>query len=274
MRTFPVKSMISCLLIFFGFVKFSIDECLRYKVESDSKGKVILVTGANSGLGYHTSLFLAKEGALVTMACRSKDKCEEAKRSIISIAPHAQVEARVLDLSSFQSIRQFSAEFKAAHSHLDVLVNNAGIMAIPAREITKDGLESQIGTNHFGHFLLTSLLFPIIAKKGRIVNQSNSAHEFAASNFVFNDLLSEKSYEAWSAYGNSKAANLLFTYELNQRLAQAGNTREIISVAVHPGYPATSLQAGKLPLWEYMSALFALKGEHRALSQNEGNILI
>ncbi len=253
------------------FVRFAMLEVSNYRIDTPNIwGKVIVVTGANSGLGYHTSEFLAKKGAFVVMACRSKSRCEDAKAKILTNLPTATIDTLVLDLSSFQSVKDFVANFSAKYSTLDVLVNNAGIMAVPTRELTKDGIESQIGTNHFGHFLLTGLLLPLIAKGGRIVNHSSSAHYFAKSNFVFQDLQSEQNYDPWTAYGNSKAANLLFTYELNRRLAESSDERGIISVAVHPGYTNTNLQTGTFPFHEYANAFVAMKGEHGALAQNEG----
>lgn len=117
---------------------------------------------------------------------------------------------------------------------IDVLINNAGVMALANREVTADGFEMQIGTNHFGHFYLTLLLHPKMKKNGRIVNHSSMAHHFAKDRFEVSDLMSKESYSSWEAYGNSKLANLLFTYEFNQRLKQ--HKKKVIVVAVHPGY--------------------------------------
>jgi len=170
-----------------------------------------------------------------------------------------------LNLASFESIRQFSKDFEEEYGSLDVLINNAGIMALPTRETTVDGIEAQVGTNQFGHFLLTSLLYPLIKQNGRIINHSSGAHRLTSSVYM-EDFLSEKSYSAWVAYGNSKAANLLFTYELNDRLNAIGNPKNIISVAVHPGYTATNLQVN-LHLSSIGNALFGMKGEDGSLSQ-------
>ncbi len=252
------------------FVRTAMNECTKFEVPHLSGDSIILITGANSGLGYHTALSLAKAGAHVVMGCRSSSKCAEAKQNIINTVPEAKVDIMTLDLSSFHSIRLFAKEFRHRYDHLNVLVNNAGIMAVPTREVTKDGLESQIGTNHFGHFLLTVLLLPLITSNGRIINHSSSAHQFAATNFTFNDLLSEKSYDPWTAYGNSKSANLLFTYELNKRLSHSKDDRNIISIAVHPGYTSTNLQADRMPFWEHLNHLFAMHGHDGALSQIDG----
>jgi NAD(P)-dependent dehydrogenase (short-subunit alcohol dehydrogenase family) len=253
------------------FSRLAILECKKYVIEPQN-GKIVLITGANSGLGYHTSLELARAGASVIMGCRSKIKCDEAKASVLKQVPNGSIESMVLDLSSFQSVKAFTTSFMSKYDRLDVLVNNAGIMGIPKRETTVDGLESQIGTNHFGHFMLTALLFPIISKNGRIVNHSSGAHHMAAPDFPFSNIQSETSYDPWVAYGNSKAANLLFTYELNNRLARSSDSRGIISVALHPGYTNTNLQAGRFPLWEYANALFAMRPADGALSQIEAAV--
>lgn len=264
-------------------MKIAMLECDTYRIPRQSSSKIILITGGNSGLGYHTAAALAGAGAHVVLACRNLDKCNAAKDLIVGTGSSASVDTMVLDLSSFKSVKSFSKAFKNKYDHLDVLVNNAGIMAVPERELTEDGLELQIGTNHFGHFLLTSLLFPLISKNGRIVNHSSGAHAMAESSFPFDDMLSEKSYSAWGAYGNSKAANLMFTYELNRRILEAQDqednnvdnanaNRSIISVAVHPGYTATNLQTDKMPFWEQLNYLFAMKGIDGALSQIEAAV--
>jgi NAD(P)-dependent dehydrogenase (short-subunit alcohol dehydrogenase family) len=232
--------------------------------------KVIIITGANSGLGYYTALSLAERKAHVLLACRSLQKCDAAKNDILQTYANASVSTMALDLSSFQSIRTFVDNVKAVHSHVDVLINNAGIMAVNPREVTADGLEAQIGVNHFGHFLLTCLLFPLLAKNGRIVNHSSGAHNFHASTFPYFNLQSEDNYEPWTAYGNSKVANLLFTFELNRKLMRGRNSKGIISIAVHPGYTATNLQNGKYPFWDVANSWIGMKGEDGALSQIMG----
>jgi NAD(P)-dependent dehydrogenase (short-subunit alcohol dehydrogenase family) len=203
-------------------------------------GKTVLITGANSGLGYEAALALAGKGAQVLLACRDQGKGAAAVAQIRSAHPQAAVELVPLDLASLADIRRCAAAVGAAHPRLDVLMNNAGVMALPQRA-TADGFEMQIGTNHFGHFALTGLLLErlLAAPAGRIVTLSSGAHR--AGRMRFDDLHFKTGYGPWTAYGQSKLANLLFTYELQRRLAAAGATA--ISVAAHPGYAATNLQA-------------------------------
>jgi len=206
----------------------------------DLGGKTIIVTGGNSGIGYEAVKQLARKGAQVVLACRDMEKARAAIASIASEQPRASVEAMALDLASLASVRSFAATFLAAHTTLDVLCNNAGVMALPYRK-TADGFEMQFGTNHLGHFALTGLLLePLLATPGaRVVNVSSGAHRMGSIHF--DDLQWERSYRRWGAYGQSKLANLLFTYELQRRCAAAGAS--LISVACHPGYAATNLQA-------------------------------
>ena len=178
-----------------------------------------------------------------------------------------------LDLASFESIKNFSNTIHSKYHSIDVLINNAGVMGIINRELTVDGLEYQIGTNHFGHFLLTSLIFPLLAYNGRIINHSSSL-EFLADftdNFPFNNLQSEIKYDKWLAYGKSKRANLLFTYEINRRLSRS-NPRNIISIAVHPGYTATNIQHCKFIGWEWDNKIFAMRPEDGSLAQIEAAV--
>lgn len=194
----------------------------------DQQGRTVIVTGANSGLGAVAARALAGAGAQVILACRDVDK----GRAVAGeIGDRAQV--RQLDLADLASIREFAAGVDTAH----VLVNNAGVMAVPQRR-TADGFELQIGTNHLGHFALTGLLLGKISE--RIVTVSSGAHTIGAIDL--DDLNWERRpYKRWSAYGQSKLANLLFTFELQRRLTAAGSAK--ISVAAHPGYAATSLQS-------------------------------
>lgn len=206
----------------------------------DLRGKTAVVTGANSGLGYDTALELARKGARVLLACRSKEKTDSAIASIRREVPNAVVEFVALDLADLASVRSASAEIAQRCPKLDLLINNAGVMALPLRR-TKDGFEMQIGTNHLGHFALTGLLLPQLkaAPGSRIVNLASMAHRWTRA-MNLDDLNFERShYMKWDAYGKSKLANLLFTFELDRRLKKA--KVPVLSVAAHPGYSATNL---------------------------------
>ena len=206
---------------------------------ADQTGRTALVTGANSGLGLQTSRRLAQAGATVVMACRNPDKAATALDDVRRAAPDADVSTLALDLASLASVREAAAQMQAGHDHLDLLINNAGVMAIPRRE-TADGFEAQLGTNHLGHFALTGLLIDTVmaTPHSRVVNVSSNAHKMGR--IRFDDLMGERRYERWSAYGQSKLANLLFTLELQRRLTAA--VSGTIAVAAHPGWSATHLQ--------------------------------
>jgi NAD(P)-dependent dehydrogenase (short-subunit alcohol dehydrogenase family) len=236
-------------------------------------GKVYVVTGANSGLGFETARALAQKSARVIMACRNLDKGNAAIAQIKRETPAADLTLVALDLASLASIRKAGAELETLAPKLDGLVNNAGLMALPMTR-TQDGFEMQIGTNHLGHFALTSLLLHTIeAAAGRIVNVSSVMHKIRA--VVVPDDLSfdRRSYEKWAAYGQSKLANLLFTYELERKLVRAG--RKAISLAAHPGYSATELAykgpdaegSGFMRSVMKVSALFAQTQARGALPQ-------
>ena len=203
------------------------------------QGRVAVVTGANSGLGLVTTRELARAGARVIMGCRDATRGAAARSRVVEQVPDAAVDVRRLDLASLASIREFADSLHADVPQLDLLVNNAGVMAIP-RQMTDDGFEMQLGTNHLGHFALTGLLLPsMIHRPGsRVVTVSSSAHK--PGRIDFDDLMGERSYRKWSAYYQSKLANLLFAYELQRRLDAADLAT--ISVAAHPGYSATNLQ--------------------------------
>jgi protochlorophyllide reductase len=200
---------------------------------------VALVTGANSGLGLETVRALAAKGAHVIMACRNADKALEAQKAILVTVPQASLEFASLDLASLNSVREFASSFRETHPRLNLLFNNAGVMAIPRQE-TQDGFERQFGTNHLAHFALTGLLLPTLLStpQSRIVTTSSMAR--FAGKLKFDDLNREKSYSRWEAYGQSKTANLLFAFELQSRLAASGAST--LSVAAHPGYSHTNLQ--------------------------------
>lgn len=203
------------------------------------KGKIALVTGANSGLGYYASLALARKGAHVIMASRSTERAQSALKQIKTEVQGADVVFMPLDLASLASIRALAEEVQKKYDHLDMLINNAGVMGIPRRE-TQDGFEMQFGTNHLGHFALTGLLLGAVqaAPAGRVVTVSSMLHRSGVMNF--DDLMGQKSYDPWRAYSQSKLANLLFAYELQRRLTR-GNSR-VTSLAAHPGYASTNLQ--------------------------------
>ncbi len=205
----------------------------------DLKGKIALVTGANSGLGYYTCLELARKGAHVVLAARNKDKGIAALEKIKSEIPTADLQFMKLDLANIESIKHFADAFIEEYDKLDILINNAGVMAIPLLRTTQ-GFEMQFGTNHLGHFALTSLMLPFIEKTpgARIVNVSSLMHKFGKIHF--DDLNREKSYSKWDAYSQSKLSNLLFSLELHRRLRESGKTTSVMTS--HPGYSATNLQ--------------------------------
>lgn len=201
-------------------------------------GKTIVVTGGNSGIGRDAAKHFARAGASVVIACRNPDKARAALEEIAAVATGTPPEAMTLDLASLASIRAFVDAYLASERPLDVLVNNAGVMAIPYAT-TEDGFEMQMGTNHFGHFALTLPLLPRIdASGGRIVNVASLMHVIG---FIdFENLNAEKGYTRFGAYNRSKLANMLFTFELDRRLKAAGSSS--ICVAAHPGYCDTNLQ--------------------------------
>ena len=227
----------------------------------DQSGKVVIITGANSGIGYEAAGALAKKGATVVMACRNLEKGEAAAKAIIDEGPTGQVVLLHLDLADLSSVRRFADEFSAEYDRLDVLVNNGGIMAVPKGK-TVDGFEMQIGTNHLGHYALSGLLIEMLktTQNARVVTVSSYAHVMGKINF--DDLNSEKSYQRWSAYGRSKLANVLFGYELQRRLAANGHPP--ISLVVHPGYAATNLQRNT-GLFSFANYFFAQSQEMGAL---------
>jgi NAD(P)-dependent dehydrogenase (short-subunit alcohol dehydrogenase family) len=198
----------------------------------DQSGRTAVVTGANSGLGLVSARELARHGASVVLACRNTAKGDQALRAIQAVAPDAQLELAQLDLGDLESVAAFAESFRASHDGLDLLINNAGVMAPPRRE-TKDGFELQLGTNLLGHFALTGRLIGALEGRvdARVVTLSSNAHKMGRIDFE--DLQSEHGYKRWGAYGQSKLADLMFALELDRRLRAAGST--ITSVAAHPG---------------------------------------
>lgn len=212
----------------------------------DQTGRVAIVTGSNTGIGYHTAAALAERGALVVLAVRDLDKGHAAADRINRDCPQAAVEVRQLDLSSLASVREAAEALGAAHPRIDLLINNAGVMYTP-KQTTVDGFELQFGSNHLGHFALTGLLLPkmIRVKGSRVVTVSSMAHRIMAA-IHFDDLQWENGYNRIAAYGQSKLANLMFTFELQRRLA--AKRRATIAVAAHPGTANTELTR-HLPLF-------------------------
>ena len=206
----------------------------------DQSGRVAIVTGANSGIGYETARALTHKGATVIMACRSVEKGQVAAQKIQDEDPQGSVTVMALDLADLSSVRDFAEVFKREFQRLDLLINNAGVMMLPDFTKTADGFEMQFGTNHLGHFALTGLLLETISRTPgvRVVTVSSSAVRYGHMNF--DNLNAEESYDKRGAYGQSKLANLLFTAELQRRFEAAG--LDAITVAAHPGWTTTNLQ--------------------------------
>ena len=213
----------------------------------DMTGRVAVVTGANSGLGLATSRALLKAGAHVVMTMRSAEKAKATHDALVADLGAVAAETLLLDLADLESVRSFAEEFRARHSRLDLLINNAGIMMTDA-QLTIDGFESQLGTNHLGHFALTGhLLERISATPGaRVVTLSSIAHRWGFMEFG-NLMFHNGSYTPRAAYGRSKLANLLFAYELQRRFDAAGV--DAMSVAAHPGTAGTGLADHLFDRW-------------------------
>ncbi|MFO7879313.1 MAG: oxidoreductase [Bacteroidales bacterium] len=212
----------------------------------DMSGKLVVITGANSGLGFETSRVLAKHHAKVIMTGRNEEKLEVARQDILREFPEAQVETKILDLADLSSVQDFSEYMRLHFNRIDVLVNNAGVMATPYGQ-TKDGFELQFGTNHLGHFALTARLFPLLRNTSgsRVVTISSLAAR--KGRIFFDDLMSEKNYNSMTAYRQSKLANLMFAMELNDRLAET--EFRTVSIAAHPGMAETNLFYSTKPNW-------------------------
>jgi len=235
----------------------------------DQAGRLAVVTGANSGLGLVTARELARAGASVVLACRNTEKGERALAQVRAAAPAgADVRLEALDLADLESGKRFAGRLAGEQDKLDLLINNAGVMA-PPRGTTADGFETQFGTNHLGHFALTGRLLGLlsVAAAPRVVTLASAVHRIGT--IKFDDLQRERGYNSWLAYGQSKLANLMFCFELGRRAAQAGSP--LRSYASHPGYAATNLQfAGPTKFYErwFMTAgnqLFAQSAEMGAL---------
>ena len=219
------------------------------------KGRIVIVTGSSSGIGYETVRVLANKQASVIIAVRNLEKGNKALAEIIQQNKDADVRVMELDLANLASVNNFAENFQKNYSRLDLLINNAGVM-IPPYSKTTDGFELQFGTNHLGHFALTGQLLKLLisTKASRIVNVSSGAHNFGKLDF--DDLNWEKrNYAQWTAYGDSKLANLYFTYELDRKLKEQGiNT---LVTASHPGWTATELQRTAGDVMKYLNGIFA-----------------
>lgn len=219
-----------------------------------------VVSGANVGIGFNTCLQLSRSGYAVIMACRSESRGAAALEKLRHVHPGANAELEILDLSSLRSVREFAGRMDRRGTPLDLLVNNAAVMAIPERRLSEDGFELQFATNHLGHFALTGLLFPRLleGRAPRVVTVSSLAHRYGRLNF--DDLQFERSYEGWSTYGATKLANLLFAFELDRKCKARGLALK--SVACHPGVSNTNILAsgpvmGKKAARTYVSEIFA-----------------
>jgi NAD(P)-dependent dehydrogenase (short-subunit alcohol dehydrogenase family) len=211
---------------------------------SSQAGKRIIITGANSGIGYHAALKLARKDAHIILACRDRQKGEAALDRLNTEVPGASLELAIMDLASLASVREFAANELAQHRPLHILINNAGVMAPPKRLETTDGFELQFGTNVLGHFVLTALLMPALqqaaaesAEQPRIITIASIAHK--RGQLDLNDLQSTKSYAPMKAYQQSKLADLMFAFELERRLR--AKSIPIMSIAAHPGVAHTAL---------------------------------
>ena len=204
-------------------------------------GNTAVITGATGGLGFETALALAGAGASVVLTGRNDAKGRQAIEKIRSRFPDAKISYETLDLASLASVADFAARFAAVHGSLDLLINNAGVMALPKRQTTADGFEMQFGTNYLGHYALTARLLPLLRRghQPRVVNLSSLAHR--SGRIDFDDLQGAKSYNPFKAYCQSKLAMLIFAFELQRRSDAAG--WGLISNAAHPGFARTDLMA-------------------------------
>ncbi|MFZ0872855.1 MAG: SDR family oxidoreductase [Rhodanobacter sp.] len=229
-------------------------------------GKLAVITGANSGLGYETALALAKAGGEVILTARNAAKGRDALARIRALSPQAKLRLELLDLASLVSVADFARRLLAEGRPLDLLINNAGVMALPTRQTTADGFEMQLGTNYLGHYALTAQLLPLLrdAPAPRVVNLSSLAHQ--QGRIDFDDLQGEHRYRAWKAYSQSKLAMLMFAIELQRRSDAQG--WGLMSNAAHPGYARTELipngPGAKGLLWRISALLQPLMSQSAA----------
>ena len=227
----------------------------------DQSGRVVVITGANTGIGFEAAKYFVERRAKVVMACRSMAKADAAHAKIKAADPEADLELMALDLSRQASVKEFATAFLARHDRLDLLINNAGVMMCPF-ERTEDGWELQFATNHLGHFTLTGLLLPKLLEQpdSRVVNVNSMAANFGK--LQDDPIYVNGKYDRMEAYGQSKLANLLFTWELKKRLSAAG--KSTIVTAAHPGWTATDLQR-HVGVFRFMNHVIAMKPEQGSL---------
>ncbi|MEB3202733.1 MAG: oxidoreductase [Synechococcus sp.] len=205
----------------------------------DQSGRLALITGASSGLGLETARALLARGATVVLGCRSRLRAKQARTDLLADAVGGSIELLDLDLADLTSVRAAARDLADRFGHLDLLINNAGVMGLP-RRLTSDGFEQQFGVNHLGHFALTMALLPLLRGRphSRVVTVTSGAQYFGR--IAFDDLQGERRYDRWAAYGQSKLANVMFALELQQQLLAAGE--DMLSLAAHPGMARTNLQ--------------------------------
>ena len=208
----------------------------------DQSGRIALVTGANSGLGLETARALAQGGATVLLACRQRSRGEAVRQQLLPLA-RAGLEVIDLDLADLASVAAAASQVQREFGRLDLLINNAGVMA-PPRRLSRDGHELQFAVNHLGHFALTTALLPLLKQQSgaRVVTVSSGAHYFGR--IAFDDLQGERRYDPWTAYSQSKLANVMMALQLQEQLVAAGSST--LSIAAHPGLARTNLQAGSV----------------------------
>ncbi|MGJ8529613.1 oxidoreductase [Maritalea sp.] len=213
-----------------------------YNRMPDLTGKTAIVTGGNSGIGFESAKKFVSKNAHVTIFCRNEEKAKAAVADIAKEAgPEGKVDYILMDLSDLASVRAAAEHYMARHEKLDILLNNAGLMMIPTRTLTKDGFETQFGVNHLGHFVFAQMLFPLVEKAaGRIIAVSSIAHNWGLKRIKFDDLNFDEDYSSTNSYGQSKLANMLFIQELQRRLKAANS--KVNAYVVHPGYADTNLQ--------------------------------
>jgi protochlorophyllide reductase len=205
----------------------------------DQSGRLALITGASSGLGLETARALVRRGATVVLGCRSRQRSEQARTSLLADAAGGAINLLDLDLADLASVRTAARDLADRYGRLDLLINNAGVMGLP-RSLTSDGFEMQFGVNHLGHFALTMALLPLLRARpaSRVVTVTSGAQYFGR--IAFDDPQGERRYDRWAAYGQSKLANVMFALELQQHLLAAG--ADVLSLAAHPGIARTNLQ--------------------------------